>query len=379
LPTPRLSPRRSAADVWPIRGLERWLLRIALALPFVLVALFSRSSPWVADANVALSARADAVQWGDTELHWTAEVFPPISAAIASVLRGDELAMNLLAAAVIGFTLQRLAGVLVRRGFGLWATTAVLGTLVLTPPLYYLAANDLEALLGIALLVIALDGVASFVEDRSTEAGFRAGLALGVAVMVDPGAWLYALTLGAVAPFIAGRAGQLGRGANRATVAVLLFPAVAAVAFWLYVSWWFSADPLGGMENAASAGWFVGGVGSSAASAAVSILLGIVSVPLFWVAAGFRVARDPASLIAPGIAVVGLFLSLWFGLRQSSGQTYVLLTALYVLLLAVRRPTGARRGLIVGVAVVQVALLWALVLGGDSVLGQWVRSVVTSW
>jgi hypothetical protein len=356
LPTPRLSPRRSAADVWPIRGLERWLLRIALALPFVLVALFSRSSPWVADANVALSARADAVQWGDTELHWTAEVFPPISAAI-----------------------QRLAGVLVRRGFGLWATTAVLGTLVLTPPLYYLAANDLEALLGIALLVIALDGVASFVEDRSTEAGFRAGLALGVAVMVDPGAWLYALTLGAVAPFIAGRAGQLGRGANRATVAVLLFPAVAAVAFWLYVSWWFSADPLGGMENAASAGWFVGGVGSSAASAAVSILLGIVSVPLFWVAAGFRVARDPASLIAPGIAVVGLFLSLWFGLRQSSGQTYVLLTALYVLLLAVRRPTGARRGLIVGVAVVQVALLWALVLGGDSVLGQWVRSVVTSW
>jgi hypothetical protein len=31
------------------------------------------------------------------------------------------------------------------------------------------------------------------------------------------------------------------------------------------------------------------------------------------------------------------------------------------------------------VAVVQVALLWALVLGGDSVLGQWVRSVVTSW
>jgi hypothetical protein len=250
---------------------------------------------------------------------------------------------------------------------------------VLTPPLYYLAANDLEALLGIALLVIALDGVASFVEDRSTEAGFRAGLALGVAVMVDPGAWLYALTLGAVAPFIAGRAGQLGRGANRATVAVLLFPAVAAVAFWLYVSWWFSADPLGGMENAASAGWFVGGVGSSAASAAVSILLGIVSVPLFWVAAGFRVARDPASLIAPGIAVVGLFLSLWFGLRQSSGQTYVLLTALYVLLLAVRRPTGARRGLIVGVAVVQVALLWALVLGGDSVLGQWVRSVVTSW
>jgi hypothetical protein len=295
------------------------------------------------------------------------------------VLRGNELAMNLLAAAVTGFMLQRLAGVLVRRGFGLWATVAVIGTLALTPPLYFLAANDLEALLGIALLVIALDGVASFVEDRSTEAGFRAGLALGVAVMVDPGAWLYALTLGAVAPFIAGRAGQSGRGANRATVAVLLFPAVAAVVFWLYVSWWFSADPLGGLEDATAAGWFVGGVGSSAASAAVSIGLGIASVPLFWVAAGFRLARDPWSLIAPGIAVVGLFLSLWFGLRQSSGQTYVLLTALYVLLLAVRRPAGGRRVLIMSVAVVQIVLMWVLVLAGDSLLGEWVRGVVTSW
>jgi hypothetical protein len=380
IPQPQVrTARRSAADVWPIRPLERWLLRLALALPFVTVALLSRTSPWVAEANERLIARGELVQWGDTSLGWTAEVFPPIAAALSSVLRGSELAMNLLAAAVIGFTLQRLAGVLVRRGFGLWPTVAVLGTLVLTPPLYYLAANDLQALLGIALLVIALDGIASFVEDRSTEAGFRAGLALGVAVMLDPGAWLYALTLGAVAPFFARRAGRSGRGANRATVAVLLFPAVAAVVFWLYVSWWFSSDPLGGMEDAAANGWFVGGVGASAATAATSIALGVLSVPLFWVAAGFRAVRDPWTLIAPGIALVGLFLSLWFGLRESGGQTYVVLSALYVLLLAVRRPSHARRWVIIGASVLQIVLLWGLVLGGGSVLGDWVRSVTSVW
>ncbi|HEY0186175.1 MAG TPA: hypothetical protein VGC67_01675 [Cellulomonas sp.] len=355
------------------------MLRVALALPFVTVALLSRSSPWVAQANVQLIARGELVRWGDTHLGWTAEIFPPIAAAISSVLGGSELAMNLLAAAVIGFTLQRLAGVLVRRGFGLWPTSAVIGTLLLTTPLYYLAANDLQALLGIALLVIALDGIASFVEDRSTEAGFRAGLALGVAVMVDPGSWLYALTLAAVAPFFARHAGRSGRGANPATIAVLLFPAAAAVAFWLYVSWWFSSDPLGGMENATWDGWFVGGVSASAVTAARSIGLGFLSVPLFWVAAGFRARRDPWSLIAPGIAVVGLFLSLWFGLRESSGQTYVVLTTLYVLLLATRHPSRRRRVIIIVAGLLQTAVSWALVLSTGSVLGQWVRAVTSVW
>lgn len=375
-PLPRTSPRRYAADTWPTGRGARWALRGGLALPFAAVALLSRDAGWVPAANEALAARGDLVQWGDTGLAWIAQVFPPLSAALAALLGGSTLAMSLVAAAVLGFTLQRLAAVLVREGLGPWATAAVLATLVLTPPLYYLAANDLVSLLGVALLVLALDGIAAFVEQRSTEAGFRAGLALGVAVMLDPGAWLYALTLAAVAPFFARRAGRSGRRSHEATVAVLLFPALAAVAFWLYASWWFSADPLGGMQAATPAGWLPGGAGASATEALRQIALALVAAPLVLVAATVRAVRDPWSLIAPGIALVGLYLSLWLGLREATGQTWIVLTALYVLLLAPRDPTPRRRLVIVVAAAVQIAFGWLVVLTSGGTLGDWARAVL---
>jgi len=375
-PLPRTSPRRYAADTWPAGPAARWGLRVALALPFVAVALLSRAAGWVPAANEALADRGALVQWGDSGLSWIASVFPPLSAALSALLGGSTLAMSLLAAAVLGFTLQRLAAVLVREGLGPWATAAVVGTLVLTPPLYYLASNDLVSLLGVALLVLALDGIAAFVEQRSTEAGFRAGLALGVAVMLDPGAWLYALTLAAVAPFFARRAGRSGRRANEATVAVLLFPAVAAVGFWLYASWWFSADPLGGMEAATPAGWLPGGAGASAAEALRQIALALLAAPLVLVASTVRAVRDPWSLIAPGIALVGLYLSLWLGLREAAGQTWIVLTALYVLLLAPRNPRPRRRVAIVVAAVAQVAIGWLVVLTSGGTLGVWARAVL---
>lgn len=375
-PLPRTSPRRYAADTWPVRPAARWGLRVALALPFVVVALLSRSAGWVPAANEALAERGALVRWGDSGLAWIAEVFPPLSAALASVLGGSTLAMSLLAAGVLGFTLQRLTAVLVREGAGPWATAAVIGTLVLTPPLFYLASNDLVSLLGLALLVLALDGIAAFVEQRSTEAGFRAGIALGVAVMLDPAAWLYALTLAAVAPFFARRAGRSGWRANEATVAVLLFPAVAAVGFWLYASWWFSADPLGGMEAATPAGWLPGGAAASAVEALQQIALALLAAPLVLTASTVRAVRDPWSLIAPGIALVGLYLSLWLGLREAAGQTWVVLTTLYVLLLVPRAPSPRRRGLIVAAALAQVAIGWLVVLTSGGTLGDWARTVL---
>lgn len=378
-PTPRTSHRRAAPDLWPTGTAARWLLRAGYALPFVVVALVTQASPWQPAANQELAARGDLVRWGDTSLGWTAQVFPPLSAALSSVLGGNLLAMNLVAAAVLAFTLQRLTGVLVREGLGPWATAAVMSIFVLTPPLYYLAANNLESLLGVALLVLALDGIASFVEQRSTEAGFRAGLALGVAVMVDPGAWLYALTLGAVAPFFARRAGRSGRRSTEATLAVLLFPAVGAVLFWLYVSWWFSADPLGGMERATAGGWFPGGVGESAAVAGRQIALTLLASPLVLVGSALRAARDPWSLIAPGIALVGLYLSLWLGLREAAGQTFVVLLALYVLLLAPRQPSARRRALVVVAALAQLVLGWVLVLALSTPLSDWVRTLAGAW
>ena len=91
---------------------------------------------------------------------------------------------------------------------------------------------------------------------------------------------------------------------------------------------------------------------------------------------GFRLVRDRWSLIAPIIAIAGLYLSLWAGLRQAGGQTYVLLTALYVLLLVARRPSRTRRRIILASALMQIALGWGiLLLIADSPIYDWLRVV----
>ncbi|GIG34992.1 hypothetical protein [Cellulomonas pakistanensis] len=179
-----------------------------------------------------------------------------------------------------------------------------------------------------------------------------------------------------MAPFFARRAGRSGRRAHEATVAVLLFPALAAVGFWLYASWWFSADPLGGMQAATPDGWLPGGAGASAAAALRQIALALLAAPLVLVASTVRAVRDPWSLIAPGIALVGLYLSLWLGLREAAGQTWIVLTALYVLLLAPRDPSPRRRVVIVVAAAAQLAIGWLVVLTSGGTLGDWTRALL---
>lgn len=376
---PHRSTHQPPPDLWPVRPAARWLLRAALALPFVLVAVTSRSLTDPSGANVDLARRGALIDWGSTRLGWVAEVFPPLSAGIASVLHGSALGMHLVAAVVIGFSLQRLAGILVGHGVGGPATVAVMATLVLTPPLHYLAVHDLQAVLGLVLVVLALQGIDGFVVRRSTESGFRAGIALGVAVMVDSGAWLYALTLAAVAPFLATRGGEAAPGRNRATVGVLAFPAAAALVFWLYICWWFSGDRSGGLLAAPVDGWFPGGVGASGRHALLQLGEAVLAVPLFVTALGFRLVRNRWSLVAPAVAIVGLFLSLWLGLRQASGQGYVSLTALYVLLMVVRQPSRRRRQLITAVALLQIGIIWTILLVTTNPIGTWLRSVAAAW
>ncbi|GAA4628128.1 hypothetical protein [Cellulomonas oligotrophica] len=366
---------RQAADAWPVRPAHRWSLRLVYFVPLAALAWWALPGPEPVGPNAALAARGALVVWGDTDLGWVGEVWPPLAAGLAALLGQSGLGYVLVAAAVVAFSLQGLASTMVREGFGGWATSAVIATVMLAPPTTYLVATDLQSVLGLALLVTALAGIASFVERGSTEAGFRAGLALGVAVMVDPAAWPYALTLGLVAPFFARHAGRRGPSAQLATVAVLLFPPAAAMGFWWYLSWWFSPTQFGGLLEA-GATWFPGGVGPAAQAATGAVLLGIAASPLFLVAAWARAVREPWSLIAPAIAVVGLWTSLWLGVRQPGGQTYLLLVVLYVTLLAVRRPTGRRQVVIVVTAAVQLVLVWWVSLTAGTPLTSWLRGLL---
>lgn len=310
------------------------------------------------------------MRWGDPDLTWIGRVYPPLSSALASLLGGNSQYYVLVAAAVVALSFQRLTGILVREGFGTWATAAVMLAGLGAPPTLYLVGADLQSVLSIALIALALDGIGSFVEHGSTEAGFRAGLALGVAVMVDPAAWVYALALAAVAPFFARHTSRSGRAAHLATVTVLLFPAVAAIGFWLYLQWWFDVSPWLTPEHVASV-LFPSGAASAARTATQGVLLGLAVSPLALVAMVFRAAGNRWSLIAPTIAVAGLWGSLWLGLRTAGGHTYLLMLVLYVSLLAVRHPSSRRKVLITVSALAQLTLAWWASLAYNGPLRDW--------
>lgn len=326
-------------------------------------------------ANAALAARGARIQWGDASLHWIGEVFPPLSVALASLLGSSSIAYAVVAALVVAGSAQRLTGVLVRGRFGRWASAAVALALLAAPPTLYLVTNDLQSILGVALVAVALHGIGSFVLNGSTEAGFRAGLAMGVAVVVDPAAWLYALVLAAAAPFFARRAGRQGPMSHVATVAVLVFPAAAAMGFWAYLTWWFVPDP-GESLRAIFFSGFDNGAGVSPTESALMVLLGLAASPLALIAAYSRSIRDPWTLIAPAIGLTGLWASLWLGLREVGGQTYLMLLVLYITLLAERAPRRTERAVITVAAIAQLGIIWWLSLNQAAAVKDWLTELL---
>lgn len=378
------------AGLWPETAWKRWGLRAAYAAPFLILAVVTDRSVHASTANLALVARGNQIRWGDSGLSWIAKVFPPIPAAISSLLGGSTLALSIAAAVLLGFALQRLTGVLIRRGFGTIASFSVMATLVLTPALPYLATNDFQSLLGLVLVLAALDSIALFVERRSTESGFLAGIALALAVMVEPGAWAFVPMLAAIAPFIAresrprdargvplpAQGGGGSMSSNLATMLILLFPAVSAIVFWLYISLWLSADPFGGLAQAPVNGWFPGGVAAAGKDAMVSLLLGFVSAPLFLYGVILRVRREPLSLLAPLVAMVGYAASLWLGLREAAGESYLIPVIFYILLLSGNRPSQRQRIVVMGISAVQIVLVWAIAWSISPAIMMWVRSLL---
>lgn len=375
--------QRKPVSIWPRSARNRWLIRAAVTVPVLAILLTIARldpSPWT--SNDALAARGELIDWGSGDLSWVAGVFPPLSAALSSLLQGNGTAFLVVASVVIGLTMQRCMGVLRRRKFSWPTTVLVLATVVLSPQLYFLATRDLQSILGLALLLLALDSLEVFVVRRATEQGFWAGIALGVAVMVDPSMWVYALIVAAVGPLIADRSGHLGQGAHTATALVLAFPAAAALSFWIFVSWWFTSDPLAVLRGFANP-WFPGGVGASAKAAGVVFVLALLMSPLFVIAVLVRIRLGQHRvLIAPAIALLGLFLSLWLGVRSPGGHSYLVMVILYVVMLSPFRPTSKRQSLIRAAAMLQLLLAWLapLLRGDQSIVGQWIRelaSVVT--
>lgn len=200
-------------------------------------------SPLVAPPSPSLSRRVSRDRW-----RWPrALLFLPLplllifqarrTGVVSPLLdRVDPLVVSILVVLASGVWCHVLAGRLHRNG----VPRIVAAFVVVAPGLAIcvVGTNDLPSMIGMALVVVALDGYLRFVVEGQTLGGFVAGITLACAAVCDLATLVYMAALAAAVPFLAGTWARQVR-ATTAILAVLAFPSVAVYLGWLYVRWRF--------------------------------------------------------------------------------------------------------------------------------------------
>ncbi|SNT59492.1 hypothetical protein SAMN05421812_111198 [Asanoa hainanensis] len=327
--TPRWQRWSESEERWPAGTIARWLLRLALALPFAGLALYTASRGFVP--------------------RWPG----PLAGVLGAL---GPLGVGLVAAAATGIALAALAERLVR-----WQVPVRVGVpLVLVPALAYTGSADPIAVLTVAFLALAVEGFLHVAVAGQPEGAVRAGLMLAGAALCDPAAIAYALVFAAVAPFVA--AGRRGSAIDAApTRAVLLFPALAALATALLLSWRLTGGAGIGFDPAG----FFGALGGA--------VVAVVHTPLYAAVAVVYAVRRPRALAGYLAPVAVVFVTLLAGLAYSAVTNYLLLTT--IALIAVPRSPSRRLGAFLGT----VALLqWAQLITwppASPAFQEWLRVV----
>lgn len=368
---------RSRLDAFPRDPLLRWALRLALAVPYLLVAWTASagtSSAQLNTPNQQLLDRVATIPWDRADPEWIGQIFPPISTLVATLLPGGRAGLAIAGALVAGIFLQKMIEIMVQRG--LYTSTTVILTLAIgaNPLFAYTAIENFPAFLGLAFFGVAASDIVRFVAWRNTRSGFRAGMLLMLAMLSDLSGLVYVLTAAAATPFLRlARAHQ--KGARAANLLVVVYPTLSAVAAIMFITFVFTGDPL----NSVGRNLLDGAPDRFAALGplftSVNGLLLVAPVLSAWLSA--LVVRRPGAVIVSTlvfVAVLGAFVG---GLIPpgSAGNTYILMVVMAIALIpaAKSRVTAV---MVDVVAVLQIAIAWAIALN-RAIVVDWMNAVVS--
>ncbi|MFY0405687.1 hypothetical protein [Solicola sp. PLA-1-18] len=345
-------------SLWPASPSRRWTLRAALAAPLAVAAWWASHQGFVSAANERFALHAEALVAGGADLSGLGWAYPPLPTLAAAALPGGALSLSLVACLLAAFALQRVWALLVQRDLPHLLVGALLATVFAVPAVAYVASQSMAAIGSLALLTVALEGVAWFTLARQTEAGFMVGLALAGAFLFDPLAIFFAIAVAAMSVLIARDRFRDEPGAATATVAVMVFPVMFLAVAWSFLQWQFTGSALGWVLLTDDALQFthgvVGGLGIAAAEVGLTVLVSplfVVVALLYW--------RQPLTVLAQLVVVPVMVMALWFQLPLTAVSVYLLCTL--VALTHVPRDLTRRLQVLIGVvALVQVAAVWAV-------------------
>ena len=188
---------RWRTERWPRTTWGRWLVRLAVAVPFVGLADLANTATGPSVANDLLHRQAASLHFASGQLGWVAHAYPPVTIAVARLVPGGAQGLAIAGGLCTGILIQLTIERLMLRTVSVTAAVLLTAAVALTPAFWFVATQDFSAFLTLILLSVALTGLLDFTYNRSTESGFIAGIGFGLATMCDLAALPFALRRGA--------------------------------------------------------------------------------------------------------------------------------------------------------------------------------------
>ncbi len=369
---------RTRTDAFPRSPVSRWMLRLALSAPLILLAFLLELVPYPETApNAGLLVDVAAIDWTRGDAEWLALLYPHTSILIAASNPFGRLGLSIVGAIAAGFLLQKVAEIIAQRSIPRSTGIILIIALAANPLFAYFALENLPGFLAMTFFGLALADLVRFVNWGNTESGFRAGILLMVAALSDPSGIVYALVAVLASPFLRhGRASAPGLKA--ANMLVIAFPTLGAFATIAFLNLLFFGTPWPQQDVIA----ILAGIPAGLAS-----LQQLYMTPTGWLIAApvvcswlvAAIVRRPAAI--PVSTIVFLLLNVAFLLGAfhpgAAGDTFTLLTLLAITLIPGAR-TRTTNVLVDLVAVLQIAIAWAAALERPIVL-VWMQSVADAW
>lgn len=362
---------------WPRTSRARWVVRLAVAIPFVALADLANAAGGPSPNNVALHHQATSLHWVGGQLGWIAHAYPPLTLSVARLFPGGARGLAIAGGLCTGILIQLTVERLLLRAIPIANAVVLTAGVALTPAFWFLASQDFSAFLTLSLLSIGLTGLLDFTFNRSTESGFIAGIGFGLATMCDLAALPFAVAGALATLFVAPQAKAVREIARRrAAATVVLFPSAAALAGWAFLQWRFSGSWTESFTRADPMLFrFPGGVWVSLARAASSVGHDLVFAPVLVAAAALLFVRRPSSSLAC-LAFVGCVIAnRWVGV-SFSGPTVVVLLGVVALVLLPERLKASEQAVLWVCVALQVAIAYGGLHLGLPQVAAWTHRLI---
>jgi hypothetical protein len=362
---PSILTDRWLATRWPATFERRTLLRLLLCCPYLALAAWSNHRGYHSPANIGLWHQATPVYVFSSRLTFLARSYPPIPTLLAALVPGGINGLALLGALAAGGLLHLAWERLLRAEVPHWLIAVLLVGLGAAPIFCFNATQNLVGFLGLACFAVAMAGMLDFLFAGRTSSGFVAGLSLGLAVLCDPAALVYAASVLIGAPLLAWERFRRNPQAIASTMAVLVYPTFAFLGAWAFLEWRFTGTVWHQLPVAPDAFRFPHGVTSGLSAVLGHVGRQLICAPVFLLSWALVLRRRPVAFLAFLAVPLDLIVSAWIGLHTPTEQGLVLLNLLGVL--AVPSRPGRVVSVLYLVAVPLGVLLSILYLDGTTI------------